>query len=88
MFWLRNKNDKYQLSTLIYLSVKWQIFSYPYVLTFVLGAQKNHLNETVILSTHNIFFKFRNKNSFFGILLISEDLNNSTTQQGCSGCYV
>ena len=29
-------------------------FSYLSVLTFVLGAQKNHLIETVILSTHNI----------------------------------
>ena len=28
--------------------------SYPSVLTFVLGAQKNHLIETVLLSTHNI----------------------------------
>ena len=26
------------------------------VLTYVLGAQKNRLNETVLLSTHNIRF--------------------------------
>ena len=26
------------------------------LLTFVLGAQKNRLIETVLLSTHNIFF--------------------------------
>ena len=29
-------------------------FSYPSVLTYVLGAQKNRLIETVLLSTHNI----------------------------------
>ena len=38
------------------LSVKLSIFSYPSVLTYVLGAQKNHLIETVLLSTHNIGF--------------------------------
>ena len=30
--------------------------SYPPVLTYVLGAQKNGLNEKVLLSTHNICF--------------------------------
>ena len=29
------------------------IFSYPSVLTYVLGAQKNRPIETVLLSTHN-----------------------------------
>ena len=29
---------------------------YLLVLTFVLGAQKNRLSETVLLSTHNICF--------------------------------
>ena len=33
-----------------------QIFSYPLVLTYFLGAQKNRLIETVLLSTHNIGF--------------------------------
>ena len=32
------------------------IFSYPSALTYVLGAQKNRLIETVLLSTHNICF--------------------------------
>ena len=32
------------------------IFSYPSVFTFVLGAQKIRLIETVLLSTHNICF--------------------------------
>ena len=33
-----------------------QISSYPSVLTNVLGAQKNRLVETVLLSSHNICF--------------------------------
>ena len=32
------------------------IFSYPSVLTYVLGAQKNRLIETVLLSVYNICF--------------------------------
>ena len=36
--------------------VKLSIFSYPYVLAYVLGAQKNRLIEMVLLSTHNICF--------------------------------
>ena len=40
------------------------IFSYPTVETAVLGAQKNRLIETVLLSTHNIFFE----NSLIGSL--------------------
>ena len=31
-----------------------RIFSYPLVKTYVVGAQKNRLNETVLLSTQNI----------------------------------
>ena len=30
-----------------------QLFSYPAIETYVLGAQKNRLNETVFLSTHS-----------------------------------
>ena len=41
--------------------VKLKIFSYPSVLTFVLGAQKNLLTETVLLSSHNIFWLMNNK---------------------------
>ena len=33
-----------------------KMFLYPYVLTYALGAQKNRLIETVLLSTHNICF--------------------------------
>ena len=38
------------------MSIDLRVFSYPSVLKFVLGAQKNHLIEMVILSTHNICF--------------------------------
>ena len=31
-----------------------QIFSCPSVLTYVLGAQKNRLKKTVLMSTHSI----------------------------------
>ena len=37
-------------------SVKMKAFSYPSVLIYVLGAQKNLLIEAVLLSTHNICF--------------------------------
>ena len=44
----------------LYLSVikssKIGIKSYPSVLTYVLGAQKNRLIVMVLLSTHNICF--------------------------------
>ena len=30
--------------------------SYQTILTYFLGAQKNRLNETVLLSTHNVCF--------------------------------
>ena len=37
-------------------SVKLYKFSYPSILTYVLDAQKDSLNETVLLSTHSICF--------------------------------
>ena len=37
---------------------------YPSILTYVLGAQKIRLNETVLLSTHNMFW-LRNKRTHF-----------------------
>ena len=43
------------------LGVKVLIFSYPPVKTFVLGAQKNHLIETVLLSNHIICSGWGNK---------------------------
>ena len=38
------------------LNIKILIFSNLLVLIYVLGAQKNRLIETVLLSTHNICF--------------------------------
>ena len=38
------------------LSVKLLLFSNPSIVTYVLGAQKNHLSETVLLSSNNICF--------------------------------
>ena len=46
------------------LSIKLSIFSYPSVLTYVLGANKNRLIETVLLSTHNMFWLRNKKISF------------------------
>ena len=40
----------------LFCGFKLLIFSYPSVETFVLGIQKNRLNETVLLSTQNICF--------------------------------
>ena len=43
-------------STAALVELKIVNISYPSILTYVLGAQKNRLNETVRLSTHNICF--------------------------------
>ena len=39
------------------------MFSYPFNLTFVLDAQKNHLIETVLLSNRNICSKEPSQNA-------------------------
>ena len=41
--------------------VKLWIFSYLSVLTFVLGTQKNNLTETILFSTHNIWFAWETR---------------------------
>ena len=46
----------YRLKEAKELSVKLVVSSYPSVLTYVLGAQKNRLIETVLFSAHNIMF--------------------------------
>ena len=68
MFWLRNEkviflvthensdSEFHRFRETKFLGLKLQIFSYPSVLTYVLGVQKNRLIETVLLSTHNIYF--------------------------------
>ena len=48
-----------------FLSIKQLIFSYPSVLTYVLGTQKNHLIETVLLNTHNTCFGKEIRKRFF-----------------------
>ena len=45
------------LDKLNFLSTKLLIFSCPSVLTYVLGAQKNRLIETVLLNIHIICFR-------------------------------
>ena len=53
------------------ISVKLQIISYPSVLTYVLGAQKNRLIEKVILSTQHMF-GLRNKKIKFPLRTLNE----------------
>ena len=38
------------------LSIKLQIFSYTLVFTYVLGAQKHFLIDSVLMSTRNMFW--------------------------------
>ena len=61
---VKNKNVAASISTK-FLSVKLEIFSCPSVLTYVLGAHKNCLIETVLLSTHNVCFGFEIRNLVF-----------------------
>ena len=58
-----------------YLSAKLLLFSYPSVLTFVLGAQKNRLIETVLLSTHNICFSYLIRKLIFNYMVLSRGLS-------------
>ena len=48
--------------------------SYPPFLTYVLGAQKNGLIETVLLSTHNIHFGREVRKLFFCYALLTKGL--------------
>ena len=52
----KSKQIKFQVFIYLHFERKLRIFSYPSVLTCVLGTQKNRLIETVLLSTHNICF--------------------------------
>ena len=47
---------------------------YPLVLTNVLGAQKNSLIETVLWSTHNMFWLWNKKNIFLKYTLLTKVL--------------
>ena len=57
MFWMKNKKAIFLLRT---LNKKFQRkivnILLPIILAYVLGAQKNRLIETVLLSTLNMFF--------------------------------
>ena len=55
-----------------------QIFSYQSVLTYVLGAQKNRLIETVLLCTHNICFGWEMKKLNFRYALLTQVLELSS----------
>ena len=64
MFWLRNKKNNFLLrrpvcngflaGKRLSVYVTKNYFSYFSNKTYVVGTQKNHLNETVLLSTQNI----------------------------------
>ena len=43
------------------MGLELQIFSYPSVFTYVLGAQKNRLNEMFWLRNKNVIFLLRMK---------------------------
>ena len=58
------------------MSVKLYIFSYPLVLTYVLGAQENRLIETVLLSTHNICFGWEIRKLNFWYALLTKGLTD------------
>ena len=50
------------------------MFSYLSVSTYVLGAQKNCLIETVLLSTHNIIFGWEIRKLIFWYALLTKGL--------------
>ena len=54
-----NKNFKHKIEN---------IFIIHLVLTFVLGAHKNHLNDTLLLSTNNICFVWEIKKNIYAFL--------------------
>ena len=51
----------------------------PSVLTYVLGASKNRLNETVLLCTHNICFGWEIRQITFNYALLPRNLATSST---------
>ena len=57
-----------------FFNIKLWLFSYPSVGTCVLGAQKNRLIETVLLSTHNKCFAWEIWKIIFNYLLLSGGL--------------
>ena len=54
LFWIAIVVGVQQVQIDKKIDVKPKMFSFPSILTFVVGAQNNLLIETVLLSTHNI----------------------------------
>ena len=50
------------------------MLSYSLLLAYILGAQKNRLIETVLLSTHNICFGWEIRKLFFWYALLTRGL--------------
>ena len=64
LFISKQTNKTHRAKNKQFLSVKLRIIPYPLVLTFVLGAQKNRLIETILLITHNICLVDEYENKF------------------------
>ena len=63
-----------------------QLFPYCAVKMYVVGAQKNRLIETVLLSTHNIYFAWEIRKLFRKYYLSSGALHSYaliTTDKAC-----
>ena len=58
----------------VFLSVKLLIYSNNSVLAYVLGAQKNRLVETALLSTRNICFGREMRKFIFNYALFTKGL--------------
>ena len=52
----------------------WKRFSYFSPKTYVVGTQKDRLIETVLLSTHNIYFRWEIRKLFFWYALLTTGL--------------
>ena len=60
-----------------FFSVKLYMFSYTSVLTYVLGAQKNRLNGTILLSTNNLCFGLETRKLFFLVRSLKAVVNKA-----------
>ena len=56
------------------MNIKLYLFPYPLFLTSVLGAKKNRLIETVLLSTHSICFGSEIRKIIFQYAFLSGDM--------------
>ena len=63
-----------------------QLFPYNAIKMYIVSAQKNRLNETVLLSTHNIYFAWEIRKLFRKYNLLSGALHSYaliTTDKAC-----